>query len=158
VTTTNTIPGTSVYGTLPATSATPTTDSSTSASGFGNGLDKDTFLKLLVAQMQYQNPDSPTDGAAYIQQMATFSQVEQLNNISKAQTEATSWQLTVAGEGMLGKSITGTNSSGKSVSGTVSGINILDAGPQLVLADGSKVDVSSVLSVTQPASTGSTKS
>jgi len=36
-----------------------------------------TFLKLLVAQLQHQNPLDPADGAAFISQLATFSQLEQ---------------------------------------------------------------------------------
>lgn len=46
-------------------------------------LDVNDFLKLLVAQMQYQDPLEPTDNTQYIAQMATFTQVEataQMNN------------------------------------------------------------------------------
>ena len=35
------------------------------------------FLKLLVAQLQHQNPLDPADGAQFIAQLATFSQLEQ---------------------------------------------------------------------------------
>lgn len=46
-------------------------------------LDVNDFLRLLVAQMQYQDPLEPTDNTQYIAQMATFTQVEataQMNN------------------------------------------------------------------------------
>jgi flagellar basal-body rod modification protein FlgD len=36
-----------------------------------------TFLKLLVAQLRHQNPLDPADGAAFVGQLATFSQLEQ---------------------------------------------------------------------------------
>ena len=39
--------------------------------------DYDTFLKLLTAQMQYQDPLAPTDASEYTKQLVTFSQVEQ---------------------------------------------------------------------------------
>ncbi|MHB1072154.1 MAG: flagellar hook assembly protein FlgD [Gemmatimonadaceae bacterium] len=39
---------------------------------------KDQFLKLLVAQMKNQDPESPTDPAAMMSQLATFTSVEQL--------------------------------------------------------------------------------
>lgn len=35
------------------------------------------FLKLLVAQLQNQNPTSPADGVQFISQLAQFTQVEQ---------------------------------------------------------------------------------
>lgn len=47
-----------------------------------NGYDKDAFLQLLVAQMKYQDPLEPTENTEYISQYATFSQVEQLQNMA----------------------------------------------------------------------------
>ena len=48
----------------------------------GNGLDKDAFLQLLVAQMKYQDPLEPTDNTEYISQLATFSQLEEMQNMT----------------------------------------------------------------------------
>ena len=45
--------------------------------------DKSTFLKLLVSQIKNQNPLSPSDGTQFLAQLAQFSQVEQLQNISQ---------------------------------------------------------------------------
>ena len=47
-----------------------------------NGMDKDAFLQLLVAQMQYQDPLQPTSNTEYIAQYAQFSQVEQIQNMA----------------------------------------------------------------------------
>lgn len=55
------------------------TSSTTSAP---QGYDKDSFLQLLVAQMKYQDPLEPTSNTEYISQYATFSQVEQLQNMA----------------------------------------------------------------------------
>lgn len=44
-------------------------------------LDKDAFLKLLVTQMQYQDPLEPTSNTEYMAQLAQFSTVEQLENL-----------------------------------------------------------------------------
>ena len=41
---------------------------------------KDMFLKLLVTEMQYQDPLEPTTNSDYVSEMATFSQVESLEN------------------------------------------------------------------------------
>ncbi|MCH5274813.1 MAG: flagellar hook capping protein [Lachnospiraceae bacterium] len=49
-----------------------------------NSMDKEAFLKLLVAQMQYQDPLEPTSNTEYIAQYAQFSQVESLQNMSSA--------------------------------------------------------------------------
>ncbi len=47
-----------------------------------DGMDKDTFLQLLVAQMKYQDPLEPTSNTEYISQYAQFSQVEQMQNMA----------------------------------------------------------------------------
>ncbi len=48
----------------------------------GSSLDKDAFLQLLVAQMKYQDPLEPTSNTEYISQFATFSELEQMQNMS----------------------------------------------------------------------------
>lgn len=47
-----------------------------------NGMDKEAFLQLLVAQMQYQDPLQPTSNTEFISQYAQFSQVEQMQNMA----------------------------------------------------------------------------
>lgn len=47
-----------------------------------DGMDKEAFLRLLVAQMQYQDPLEPTSNTEYISQYAQFSQVEQIQNMA----------------------------------------------------------------------------
>lgn len=46
-----------------------------------NSMDKDMFLKLLVTQMQYQNPLEPTDNQEYMAQLAQFSTLEEMQNL-----------------------------------------------------------------------------
>ena len=48
----------------------------------GGNLDKDAFLQLLVAQMKYQDPLEPTSNTEYISQLATFSELEEMQNVS----------------------------------------------------------------------------
>ncbi len=49
-----------------------------------NGMDKDAFLQLLVAQMQYQDPLQPTSNTEFVAQYAQFSQVEQMQNMASS--------------------------------------------------------------------------
>lgn len=64
-------------GTLDTKNTTPTQNRNTgSTTTSGNNLGYDDFLKLLSAEMQYQDPLEPTSNTDYVAQMATFSQVE----------------------------------------------------------------------------------
>ncbi len=77
-------------------------------------LGKDDFLQLLVAQMKYQDPLEPTSNTEYIAQYATFSEVEQIQNMSQ------SMDLSRASS-LVGKTVEVTTTSESGVESTIMG-------------------------------------
>jgi hypothetical protein len=71
-----------------------------------NNFDQDTFLKLLVAQMKYQNPMSPKDGSEFLSQTAQFTQLETLQKIEKSQTALAQSTQMLAAASMVGRPVT----------------------------------------------------
>jgi flagellar basal-body rod modification protein FlgD len=78
------------------------TDAKANESQFG----KDTFLKLLVAQLKYQNPLQPTDSSQFLAQTAQFTMVEKLEEIEKQNANAANANQVLAAASMIGKSVT----------------------------------------------------
>jgi Flagellar hook capping protein - N-terminal region/FlgD Tudor-like domain len=66
---------------------------------------EDTFLKLLVAQMKYQDPLSPTDSSQFLAQTAQFTTLETLQKMQKDQQTATMSSQTLAAASMVGRSV-----------------------------------------------------
>ncbi len=56
-------------------------------SRLSRGLEKDDFLRLLVAQLSHQDPLNPQDGSQFVAQLAQFSSLEQLISIRQAAEE-----------------------------------------------------------------------
>jgi flagellar basal-body rod modification protein FlgD len=50
----------------------------------GDDLGKDEFLKILIVQLQNQDPLNPMDDKEFIAQMAQFTALEQMQNVAKA--------------------------------------------------------------------------
>jgi len=87
----------------------PGTGSALGGSDNTGNVDKDAFLKLLVAQLRHQDPLSPMEGTEFVAQLAQFSVVEQAVQQAK-QLDIISLQLTgIASNeavGLIGKQVT----------------------------------------------------
>jgi len=94
-------------------------------------LGKDAFLKLLVAQLRYQDPSNPTDSSQFMSQTAQFTQVEKLDEISKANTQMLAAQNLFATSGLVGRTVTYVDAEGVDVSGVVTSATFGAGGPVL---------------------------
>ena len=85
--------------------APPTPVAGTVAKTPGEQMGKDTFLKLLVAQLKYQNPLEPTDSAAFMAQTAQFTVVEKLDALTKNNAELLSTNRALSASSLIGQSV-----------------------------------------------------
>lgn len=114
-------------------------------------LDSDAFLKLLVAQMRYQNPLAPTDASAMLEQTAQFTSVETLQAISETNQALLGFQQTTMALGVVGKEVTAFSVDGTQVQGTVDTVRFTADGPILELDIGIEVPLNNVIDVSTPA-------
>jgi flagellar basal-body rod modification protein FlgD len=94
-------------------------------------LGQDAFLKLLVAQMQHQDPMQPTDSAQMMAQLAQFSSVEQLGKVSTGIAAMQSTQTFAGAVALIGKSVTYTKDDGTTASGAVGAVTANGGTPVL---------------------------
>ena len=69
-------------------------------------LGKNDFLKILAAQLQYQDPLSGGNNTEYIAQLAQFAALEQIQNLNNSITEMMYLQVLQYGSQLVGKTVT----------------------------------------------------
>ena len=70
-----------------------------------NELGKDDFLKLLITQLSNQDPTSPMEDTQFISQMAQFSSLEQMTNMSTSFAKMADYLNSQEAAGTLGKTV-----------------------------------------------------
>jgi flagellar basal-body rod modification protein FlgD len=103
-------------------------------------MDKDGFMKLLVAQLKHQDPSNPTDMNGMTAQMTQFGILEQLTNMTKT-SEATksSLERTHAVE-LLGRTVSYKDAAGAIVEGVVEKVDTTTTSPTITVAGKAGID------------------
>jgi flagellar basal-body rod modification protein FlgD len=125
---------------------TSTATSPTGATPDRNAVDKDMFLKLLVAQLKYQDPSNPTDPSQFLSQTAQFTTVEKLNSINELEQKVYDGTRQLTAASLVGQTVSYTDASGTSRSGKVTGVSLGSATPNLTIG-GTSVSLDTVTSV-----------
>jgi flagellar basal-body rod modification protein FlgD len=112
--------------------------------------EKDTFLKLLVAQLKYQDPSNPADSTQFLAQTAQFTQVEKLSDIAAGMTSMLQAQQMLSASNLVGKTISYNDASGAEVSGVVTSATLGGSNSTLKVGN-TDVPLSSVKEVRQSA-------
>ena len=117
-------------------------------------LGKDQFLSLLITQLQNQDPTNPMQDQEFIAQMATFSSLEQIMNISeqlKTMQEASVTQSLGYMSGLIGKDVSWIDSgdSNQIMNGVVDSIIVRD-GMQYAAVGDLAIPVNEIFQVQNP--------
>jgi flagellar basal-body rod modification protein FlgD len=110
-------------------------------------LGKDTFLKLMVAQLRNQDPMNPTDSTAFLAQTAQFTSLEKMDELAQQSGQALSAQMAFGASGLVGKPVTYLAEDGTETQGTVASVKFTSTGPMLHIGD-LDVPLAGIVSVT----------
>jgi flagellar basal-body rod modification protein FlgD len=130
-----------------STSKSNSTNTSNTTSG--TGVDYNTFLQLLIAEMKNQDPTNPMDTSQYMSQFAQLSSVEQAMQTNTKLDSLLSSQSLSQANGLIGKTVSFTDSTGATFTGKVTSVSINTDGSVATLQDGTKVAVGPGLTISQ---------
>jgi flagellar basal-body rod modification protein FlgD len=118
------------------TSAKPAAGAPTSPPPSGTDqLGTDTFLNLLVAQLKYQNPMSPSDGTQFLAQTAQFTMVEKLTELTEQSKRLLTDNQSLAAASLLGKTISWADADGAIQHGTVTSAAFGSEGATVIVGE-----------------------
>ncbi|WP_068983149.1 flagellar hook assembly protein FlgD [Lysinibacillus xylanilyticus] len=131
-------------------------------------LGKDAFLQLLITQLQHQDPTNPMDDREFIAQMAQFSSLEQMQNMTKAmeslllsqqQTQMMNYSTFIGKEVKWHEITEELDGEKKPIikegSGVIKSINFVDGNVKFVLEDGKEITPGNISAILGSSGTGS---
>lgn len=121
-------------------------------SGLGPTLSGDAFLKLLVAQLKYQDPSKPVDSAQFMAQTAQLQMVETLHELVSQNAAVIAGQNSLSALALVGQRVT-YSVGGTTAAGTVDSVKLTPGGPTLLVGD-TEVPLASVTEVARTTPTG----
>ena len=118
------------------------------ATGKNAQMGKDQFLKLFVAQLQHQDPMNPMQDQDFMGQMASFSTLEQVTNMAKANEAMASNLALSQSVGLIGRTVTWTDAAGATQTGRVEKVNHTEDGKTVLTVGGTEgVDPSKITQI-----------
>ncbi|HEX4752453.1 MAG TPA: flagellar hook capping FlgD N-terminal domain-containing protein [Solirubrobacterales bacterium] len=93
-----------------------------------DGLNKDEFLDLLVAQLKNQDPMSPVGSQEFMSQMAAFSTLEQVTNMAVSTEESNQMLAVNQSLALVGHQVSYVNEDGSPAEGKVESVDFGEEG------------------------------
>ncbi|EUJ10327.1 flagellar hook capping protein [Methylophilaceae bacterium 11] len=107
-------------------------DQQQTAAAVQTSLGQEEFLKILLAQLQYQDPLKPLDNQQFLAQLAQFSALAQTSQLNDRVDTLLTIQASTQSIGLIGKTVEVRSTTGEPASvGTVSSLAFLDGQPSL---------------------------
>lgn len=129
-----------------STNSSNSTGSSSSSSTKSNRLEDmgmDDFLKMLITELQSQDPLNPMDNAQMVEQISQIRAIESNTKLTSTLDAVSLGQSIATASNLIGREIKGLTSDGTRVTGTVDRVTVTDGKPQVHIGD-STIDLNNV--------------
>lgn len=116
---------------MPIDAIGPTSSTDTSAVQTANNtISQDDFIKLFLAQLQYQDPLEPVDNREFLAQLAQFTALEQSRQTSQNTNDLLAMNAATQAVDLLNRQVE-VQGLGAPLTGTVIAVQFISSGPQL---------------------------
>jgi len=112
-----------------------TTQSNSTAGHKINELNMDDFLKLMISELQNQDPLNPTDNSQMLQQISQIREIGSTDKLTSTLDSVLLGQNMVSATTMIGKQVKGIGEDGRNVEGTVDRVTVVGGSPSVHIGD-----------------------
>jgi flagellar basal-body rod modification protein FlgD len=130
---------------LPSTSGTAVGTTSTTSNKLK--LKTEDFIKMMITQLQQQDPTEPAKNDQLLAQMSQISQLQSSTDLTDSLKGMVQQNQVGSAATLIGKRVTGLDSSDKPVEGLVTSVRVTDSGANLELDGGQSLAVSRVTAI-----------
>lgn len=127
-------------------SSSTTSTSSTASSDRMNELTMSDFIKMMVAELENQDPMNPMSNTEMLQQISQMRSITSNDRLTNGIESLTLGQTLSTASGLIGKTVTGINSLGEEVTGKVDKVTI-ESGTAKLFVGTSIIEVGNVTSI-----------
>ncbi len=119
---------------MPVDSIGSTLGAQDTALSSNNSIDQEDFIRLFLAQLQFQDPLEPVDNREFLAQLAQFSALEQSRQLSQNTSDMLSMDASMQAVSLLNRQVE-MGTLGGNKSGTVIAVQFGAQGPELSVRD-----------------------
>jgi flagellar basal-body rod modification protein FlgD len=141
--------------TTPIGSATTTAPQTAAQASTGLNLTSTDFVKMMIKQLQHQDPLSPTNSDQLMQQMSQIGQMQSSTQLQTTLTGLAAQTQIGAASSLIGKQVSGLDSINNPVTGLVTSVQVSSGGVNLQLDTGGALPLANVAAIS-PGTTAAT--
>jgi flagellar basal-body rod modification protein FlgD len=139
--------------TSPITSGGSTTDPTTTSASNPYNLKPEDFIKLMVTQLENQDPTQPASNEELLSQMSNIGQLQSSTQMTQTMQSMQLQMQLGASSSLIGKSVQGIDANNKPASGIVSSVQVAGGVVNLQLDSGATLPLTGIQTITSAPAT-----
>jgi len=143
-------PMTMTTSSVGSTSSSSTSSTSGSVSNPSLNLNTSDFIKMMMTQLEHQDPLNPTSSDQLMSQMSQIGQLQSTSELQSAMKTLTTQSQIGSASALIGKKVTGLDINSNPIAGTVASVQVSSSGVTLALQQGGSLSLTNVTGIASP--------